>query len=97
MYGIISFGSVTNEHILPTIWAAFFLVSAPLSLSPLCTIGTKSASEGASIELTNVVWKIHMQNQQKRYSKKTNKQTNNLYYLLLREYQENILYSHLDL
>lgn len=74
MYGIISFGSVTNEHILPTIWAAFFLVSAPLSLSPLCTIGTKSASEGASIELMNVVWKIHMHsNQQKTYSKKKNK------------------------
>lgn len=55
MYGIISFGSVTNEHILPTICAAFFLVSALLALSPLCTIGTKRASEGASIELTKVV------------------------------------------
>lgn len=60
MYGIISFGSVTNEHIFPTIWAAFFLVSALLSLSPLCTIGTKRASEGASIELIKVVCKESM-------------------------------------
>lgn len=57
MYGIISFGSVTNEHMFPTICAAFFLVSALLSLSPLCTIGTKRASEGASIELIKVVCK----------------------------------------
>ena len=55
IYGIISFGSVTKEHMFPTIWAALFLVSALRSLKPLCTIGTNSASEGASIELTKVV------------------------------------------
>lgn len=55
IYGIMSFGSVTNEHILPTIWAAFFFVSALLSLKPLWTIGTNNANEGASIELMKVV------------------------------------------
>ena len=55
IYGIISFGSVTKEHMFPTICAALFLVSALLSLKPLCTIGTNNASEGASIELTKVV------------------------------------------
>lgn len=57
MYGIISFGSVTKEHMFPTICAALFLVSALRSLSPLCTIGTNNASDGASIELTKVVCK----------------------------------------
>lgn len=55
IYGIISLGSVTKEHIFPTIWAAFFFVSALLSRKPLCTMGTNSANDGASIELIKVV------------------------------------------
>jgi len=55
MYGIISLGSVTKEHMFPTICDALFLVSALRTLSPLCTIGTNNASDGASIELTKVV------------------------------------------
>ena len=55
IYGSISFGSVTKEHMFPTIWVAFFLVSALLSLRPRWTIGTNNASDGASIVSTNVV------------------------------------------
>jgi hypothetical protein len=55
IYGIISLGSVTKEHMFPTICDALFLVSALRTLNPLCTIGTNNASDGASIEFTKVV------------------------------------------
>lgn len=105
IYGIMSFGSVTSEHILPTICAAFFLVSALLSLKPLCTIGTSKASEGASIELTKVVCSkqlnIEAQTGKISYIESTKKKREKEQYssdtLLGGEYQVNILYSHWDL
>ena len=76
--GIISLGSVTKEQIFPTIWAAFFLVSALLSLNPLCTIGTNNASDGASIGLLKVVCKINRSLEwQKRTQSFSQKRENN--------------------
>ena len=50
-----SFGSATRAHMLPAIFAAFFLRSARLSRKPLDRTGTMSASDGASTTFTKVI------------------------------------------
>lgn len=50
-----SLGSLTSEHMLPTILAAFFLLSVLRSRRPRETTGTISASDGASTVLTKTV------------------------------------------
>lgn len=72
-------------------------MSALRSLSPLCTIGTRSASDGASIELTKVVCRNEIKHlsKQRNTGYAVNKRSSAT--LPVEEYQESILYTHLDL